>query len=147
MLSVALRGPAARFRVYSGLPQFNCMTYARRGVSLEQRTHRTVMFQSFLLLDTSFATVEDAAHRTDARKCAPRHRPVAFATEACALSCASPSTAEPGFILGFGIRDILHPVFPCGAASQYWTKVQYTGFRFFDRKNSLQSVGISRWDE
>jgi hypothetical protein len=46
---------------------------------------------------------------------------------------------------GFGIQDILHPVFPYSAASQYWTKVQYTGFRFFDRKNSLQSVAIPRW--
>src|SRR5262249_4046670 len=33
-------------------------------MSLEQRTHRTVMFQSLLLLGTSFATVEDAAYRT-----------------------------------------------------------------------------------
>src|SRR5262245_8306098 len=29
------------------IPQFNCMTCAGRGVSLEQRTHRPVMFQSF----------------------------------------------------------------------------------------------------
>src|SRR5262245_21260062 len=56
------------------------MTCARRGMSLEQRTHRPVMFQVFLLLGTSFATVEDAAHRTDARNYIQRHRPVAFAT-------------------------------------------------------------------
>src|SRR5215468_7951496 len=30
------------------IPRFNCMTCAGRGVSLEQRTHRPVMFQSFL---------------------------------------------------------------------------------------------------
>src|SRR5215475_11457003 len=51
------------------------MICAGRGVSLEQRTHRPVMFQSFLLLGTWFATLEDAAHRTDARNCAQRHRP------------------------------------------------------------------------
>src|SRR5262245_14821182 len=56
------------------------MTCAGRGVSLKQRTHRPVMFSKvFLLLGTSFATVEDAAHRTDACNCAQRHRPVAFA--------------------------------------------------------------------
>ena len=63
------------------------MTCARRGVSLEHRTHRPVKFQSFLLLGTSFATVEDAAHRADVRNCAQRHRPVAFATEGLRLPC------------------------------------------------------------
>src|SRR5215510_1529186 len=43
------------------------------------------MFQNFLLLGTSFATVEDASHRPDARNCAQRHRPVAFATEGLRL--------------------------------------------------------------
>jgi hypothetical protein len=54
-------------------------------VSLEQRTRRTVMFKVLLLLGTSFATAEDAAHRTDVRNCAQRHRPVAFATEGLRL--------------------------------------------------------------
>src|SRR5262249_6653280 len=49
-------------------------------------------------LGTSFATVEDVAHRTDARNCARRHRPVAFATEGLRLVLASPSTAESGVI-------------------------------------------------
>src|SRR5262245_13785722 len=73
------------------------MTCARRGVSLEQRTHRPVMFQScFVLLGTSFATVEDAAYRTDARNCAQRHRPVAFAAEGLRLVLC--------FAFNYGIR-------------------------------------------
>src|SRR5262249_19501251 len=80
-------------------PQFNCVTCARRGMSLEQRTHRTVMFQSLLLLGTSFATVEDAAHHTDARNCAQRRDPLRSLRKACASSCTSPSTAESGLIL------------------------------------------------
>src|SRR5262245_48051667 len=44
------------------------------------------MFQSVVLLfGTSFAPAEDAAHRTDARNCAQRHRPVAFATKGLRL--------------------------------------------------------------
>src|SRR5262245_34354903 len=82
---------------HTRIPQFNCVICTRRGVSLEQRTHRTVMFQSFLLLGTSFATVEDAAHRTDARNCAQRHRPVAFATEGLRLVLC--------FAFNWGIRD------------------------------------------
>jgi hypothetical protein len=72
-------------------------TRVGRGVSLEQRTHGPVMFQSFLLLGTSPATVEGAAHRTDARNCAQRPGPLRSLRKACALSCASPSTAESGF--------------------------------------------------
>jgi hypothetical protein len=64
----------------------NVMTYAERGVSLEQRTHRTVMFQSYLLLGTPFATVEDSAHRTAAHNFAQRHRPIAFAAEGLRLA-------------------------------------------------------------
>src|SRR5262249_31417179 len=56
-----------------------------------------VMFQVFLLLGTSFATVEDAAHRTDARSCAQRHRPVAFDTEGLRLVLC--------FAFYCGIRD------------------------------------------
>src|SRR5262249_25877064 len=55
------------------------------------------MFQVFLLLCTSFAAFEDAAHRTDARNCAQRHRPVAFVTEGLRLVLCFPSTAESGF--------------------------------------------------
>ena len=58
--------------------------------------HRPVMFQSFLLFGTSFATAEDAAHHTDARNCAQRHRPVAFATEGLRLVLC--------FALNCGIR-------------------------------------------
>src|SRR5262245_60549007 len=66
--------------------QFNWMTCAGRGVSLEQRTHRPVMLQSFFVTGTSLATVEDPAHRTDLRNCAQRHRPVAFAAEGLRLA-------------------------------------------------------------
>src|SRR5215813_3344212 len=55
------------------------MTCAGRGVSLEQRTHRPVMFQSVFVTWHFVGGVEDAAHRTDARNCAQTHRPVAFA--------------------------------------------------------------------
>ncbi len=82
--------------VFPSEPPFNCMTYARRGVSLEQRTHRPVMVQSFLLLGTSFGAVEDAAPRINARNCAQKHRRVAFATEGLRLVLCSPSTAESG---------------------------------------------------
>src|SRR5262245_492036 len=92
------------------------MTCARRGVSLEQRTHRPVMFQScFVSLGTSFATVDDAAHRTDARNCAQRHRPVAFATEGlrlvlcfafnCRIRAESKLPEESGVLRGVGKRQ------------------------------------------
>src|SRR5262245_58672369 len=32
------------------------------------------------------------------------------------------------------------------SSSSYWTKIQYTDLRFFDRRNSLPSVGIPEWD-
>src|SRR5215471_20818303 len=66
------------------------MTCAGRGVSLEQRTHRPVMFQSFFVTWHFVRGVEDAAHRTDARDCAQRHRPVAFATEGLRLVLCFP---------------------------------------------------------
>src|SRR5215510_1327035 len=74
------------------------MTCARRGVSLEQRTHRPVMFQSFFCyLALRSQQLEDAAHRADARNCAQRHRPVAFVTEGLRLVLCFASTAESGF--------------------------------------------------
>src|SRR5215467_1520920 len=33
------------------------------------------------------------------------------------------------------------------SSSSYWIKIQYTALRFFDRRNSLPSVGIPEWDE
>ena len=65
----------------------NVMTYAERGVSLETANaqNRNVS-KSFLLLGTSFATVEDSAHRTAARNFAQRHRPIAFAAEGLRLA-------------------------------------------------------------
>src|SRR5215510_12242623 len=57
------------------------MTCSGRGVSLEQRTHRPVVSQSFVVTWHFVRGLEDAAHCNDARNCAQRYRPVAFATE------------------------------------------------------------------
>jgi len=44
------------------------------------------MFQSLFVTWNFVGGVEDAAHRTDARNCAQRHRPVAFAAEGLRLA-------------------------------------------------------------
>src|SRR5262249_27874903 len=91
------------------------MTWAGRGVSLERGTHGPIMFQSFVDFAPSLATVEDAAHRTDARKCAQRHWPVAFATEGlrpvlcfafnCGIRTESKLPEESGVVRGAGKRQ------------------------------------------
>src|SRR5215471_15498449 len=68
------------------------MTCARRGVSLEQRTHRPLMFQSFLLLSQRLRTPFIALMPATALRGTGPLR--SLLRKACALSCASLSTAE-----------------------------------------------------
>ena len=76
----------------------NVMTYAERGVSLETANaqNRNVS-KSFLLLGTSFATVEDSAHRTAARNLLRGTGLLRSLRKACALLFAC-STAESELI-------------------------------------------------
>src|SRR5215471_21183578 len=74
------------------IPQFNCMTCAGGGVSLEQRTHRPVILQSLFV--TSFATVEDALIAPMPATKLRGTGVLRSLRKACALSCASLSTAE-----------------------------------------------------
>src|SRR5262249_30826984 len=78
------------------IPQFNCMTCAGRGVSLEQRTHRSGMVQFFCYLALR-------SQRLRTPLIAPMPATALRGTgllrslrKACALSCASPSTTESG---------------------------------------------------
>src|SRR5215471_18986816 len=99
------------------------MTWARRGVSLEQRTHRTVMFQSF------FVTWHFVRKRLRTPLIAPMPAtalrgtgPLRSLRKACALSCASPSTAEIRVELSsrlFSIRGSFGPDYRAVIISLY----------------------------